>query len=152
MGKTASQFGSSCGSQRRKQRRMTRSRRRAGARRRTAPGRSAGCASRRGCRCVPHRWRSPAGRGQIPTGRICRLRGGDARRSRTRRCAHQHTRRSHAFIRNTLTFKEPVDDLKAGAQVRQRELVELCPTLGSKEGVDEYIKMTLDLDVYSLWL
>lgn len=46
---------------------------RGAARRRTAPGRSARCGGRRGCRCVRHRWRSPGGRGQTPTGKIYRL-------------------------------------------------------------------------------
>lgn len=41
--------------------------------RKTAPGRSVICGGRRGCRCVHHRWRSPKGHGQIPTGNVYHL-------------------------------------------------------------------------------
>lgn len=38
--------------------------------RRTARGKSVRCEGQRGCRCVPHRWRSPTGHEQTPTEKV----------------------------------------------------------------------------------
>lgn len=42
-------------------------------RRRTAQGKNVGCGGQRGCQCVRHRWHSPKGHGQTPTGKVYHL-------------------------------------------------------------------------------
>lgn len=53
--------------------------------RRTAQGKNVRCGGQTGYRCVHHRWRSPTGHGQTPTGRFYHL--GDTR-------THRHTKKS----------------------------------------------------------